>query len=183
LLSVATAHANVTPFVDYDKTNASANKTTDVNAALELLGSYSRIWNIGDAWSTGFPATVGATIFAENIQYVVDVTTAHTEAQVIESYRFNCSDQSYSAITGLGDLAASYRTSALPPTPRSRKPSRSRPCTPSITTLATGRPHLARQLFLNIPGIGGLIKQGSGMLVLTGGRIPSPASYRWRAAP
>jgi autotransporter-associated beta strand protein len=110
LFSATTVHADVTPFVDYYKTNASANKTTDTNAALNLLGSYSLIWTTGATWDTGSPTTAGATIFAENIQYVTDVTTARTQAQAVESYLFDRRGQSFSAIAGLGDLAAAYIT-------------------------------------------------------------------------
>jgi autotransporter-associated beta strand protein len=112
LFSAVTVRADVTPFVDYYTTNASANKTTANNAALNLLGGYSLLWNTGTAWNTGSPTTAGATIVADNIEYVANITTARTQAQAEASYLIDRRDQSYSSIAGLGNLAAAYRTGA-----------------------------------------------------------------------
>jgi autotransporter-associated beta strand protein/T5SS/PEP-CTERM-associated repeat protein len=111
-LSAAIANADVTPFVDYYSTNDSANTTAETNAAINLLNGYTQIWNIGDAWNTGSPTSEGAAIYAENIQYVVDVTQARTQTQAESSYLIDRRDQSYSAIVGLGDLADDYRNGA-----------------------------------------------------------------------
>lgn len=112
LFTASTVRANLTPFVDNYATNDSANKTTDTNAALQLLSSYSKIWTTGDAWNTGSPTTAGSTIIAENFQYVADVTKIRTQALAKECYLFDRRDQSFSAIMGLDDLAASYMTGA-----------------------------------------------------------------------
>jgi hypothetical protein len=66
LFSATTVHAGVTPFVDYYTTNLTANKTTDNNAALALLSSYSLIWTNGATWDTGPPPQAGATHFPQN---------------------------------------------------------------------------------------------------------------------
>ena len=97
-------------FVDDYRTNVSANRTADTNAAVRALAGMQRLWDTGDAWNDG--RVRQAAVLRANVRHVVAVTRSRTEEQAKRAFVFDRQHQSYAAIGGLGPLADLYRTGA-----------------------------------------------------------------------
>jgi autotransporter-associated beta strand protein len=97
-------------FVDNYRTNVSANRTVDTNAAVRALAGMQRIWETGTTWNNG--RVRDAAMLRANVRHVVAVTHARTMAEAKRAFIFDRQHQSYAAIGGLGPLADLYRTGA-----------------------------------------------------------------------
>lgn len=106
------AHAQVVPFVDYYKTNVTANTTPATNAAVTLLSGYSKLWTTGATWDTGAPTRTGECVMGASQAYSIFVTHMRTGAQAESAYLIDRRNQSFTAIVGLDDLADSFRTAS-----------------------------------------------------------------------
>jgi autotransporter-associated beta strand protein len=115
LLSLAllapTANAQVVPFVDYYKTNVTANTTPATNAAVTLLSGYSQLWTTA-TWDTGAPTSMGELVMSPSQAYSVKITTERSAAESESAYLIDRRNQSFTAIEGLDDLADAFRTAA-----------------------------------------------------------------------
>src|SRR5688572_25829055 len=89
LLSLAllapTANAQVVPFVDYYKTNVTANTTPATNAAVTLLSGYSQLWTTA-TWDTGAPTSMGELVMSPSQAYSVKITTERSAAESESAY-------------------------------------------------------------------------------------------------
>lgn len=106
----AQADAAMLAFVDNYRTNLSANRSVDTNAAARALAGMQRLWRTGSTWNDGValdPVTLRA-----NVRHVIEVTRSRTEAQAKRAFIFDRQHQSYAAIGGLGSLADLYRAGA-----------------------------------------------------------------------
>jgi autotransporter-associated beta strand protein len=112
------------PFVDAYQTNISTNLTYDTNAAVRALSGMAKLWQTGTAWNTGRP--LDRQVLRASMQYAVRTTRSRTEDEAERAFLLDRRNQSYSAIDGLGPLAAVYRAGALAVT--------------SITSAPTGTP-------------------------------------------
>lgn len=97
-------------YVDAYGTNATANKTKDSNAALNLLSRFEDLWTSAgwaakgtDFYKNGTKKNIA--VLSANISYVAKVTNARTPAQTEAAYLDDRRNQSYSTVTGLGPLA------------------------------------------------------------------------------
>ncbi|MCF4121370.1 phosphatase PAP2 family protein [Antribacter sp. KLBMP9083] len=106
----ATATLALVPFVDWYRTNVTANLTAETNAAVRVLSGVSELWQTGAEWNTG--VVLAPKVMRENVQYVVDATRRRTADQAKQAFISDRRHQSYSLIAGLGPLADAYRTGA-----------------------------------------------------------------------
>src|SRR4051812_2099065 len=128
-------------FVDNYRTNVSANRTVDTNAAVRALAGMQRIWETGTTWNNG--RVRDAAMLRANVRHVVAgtrapapgggegglifyppppphpasgrpwaVPRARTMAEAKRAFISDRQHQSYAAIGGLGPLADLYRTGA-----------------------------------------------------------------------
>ncbi|MBB5896860.1 phosphatase PAP2 family protein [Kutzneria kofuensis] len=111
-------------FVDNYRTNVSANRTVDTNAAVRALSGMQRLWRTGATWNDG--RVLNPLVLRANVRHVVAVTRSRTQAQAERAFIFDRQHQSYAAIGGLGPLADLYRQGAKAVT--------------SITTAPVGTP-------------------------------------------
>ena len=111
-------------FVEDYQTNVIANLTADTNAAVRILTGMSRLWQTGTAWNNG--TVLDAAVLRANMRYCAKITRTRTADQAARAYIQDRQHQSYAAISGLGPLAAVYKTGALAVT--------------SITSAPTGTP-------------------------------------------
>jgi autotransporter-associated beta strand protein len=103
--------STATAFVDSYTTNVSANLTADTNAAVRILTGMSQLWKTGDAWNTG--TVLSPAVLRASMTYMAELTRTRTNAQAERAFLADRRNQSYSAIDGLGPLAAPYRAGAL----------------------------------------------------------------------
>ncbi|GFJ94121.1 phosphatase PAP2 family protein [Phytohabitans rumicis] len=69
-----------------------------------------RLWKTGPTWDSGIPLQLD--VLRANIRYCATVTAARTDEEAKRSFIIDRRHQSYSAIDGLGPLAAAYRAGA-----------------------------------------------------------------------
>lgn len=108
----AGARADVSVFVDSYNTNTTANQSVASNAAVYLLQGYSQLWTTGSSWNNGTTTVLGAPVLAANQAYVIQVTRNRTAEQELAAYYNDRRHQSFSAIAGLGDRAATFQSAA-----------------------------------------------------------------------
>ncbi|ROO88996.1 autotransporter-associated beta strand protein [Actinocorallia herbida] len=99
------------PFVDDYRSNVAANLTVETNAAVRILSGMLALWRPGTAWNTGEVLRRG--VLRDNMRYSAAVTRHRTAAEAKEAFVLDRQHQSYSAIAGLGPLAAAYKAGAL----------------------------------------------------------------------
>ena len=109
-VSFAQAEAITSAFIDNYRTNLSANRTVQTNAAVRALAGMQRLWMTGTTWNDG--RVVDPTVLRANMRHVVAITRSRTEAQAKRAFIFDRQHQSYAAIGGLGPFADLYRTGA-----------------------------------------------------------------------
>ncbi|WP_043728129.1 phosphatase PAP2 family protein [Kutzneria sp. 744] len=97
-------------FVDNYRTNVSANRTVQSNAAVRALAGMQRLWRTGTAWNNG--VGLDSSVLRANVRHVVMVTRSRTRSQAKRAFVFDRQHQSYAAIGGLGPLADLYRRGA-----------------------------------------------------------------------
>jgi autotransporter-associated beta strand protein len=97
-------------FVDNYRTNVSANRTVQSNAAVRALAGMQRLWRTGTTWQNG--VGLDSSVLRPNVRHVVVVTRSRTMAQAKRAFIFDRQHQSYAAIGGLGPLADLYRQGA-----------------------------------------------------------------------
>ena len=106
----AQAEESSLAFVDNYRTNVSANRTVQSNAAVRALAGMQRLWRTGTAWNNG--VGLDSSVLRANVRHVVMVTRSRTRTQAKRAFVFDRQHQSYAAIGGLGPLADLYRQGA-----------------------------------------------------------------------
>ncbi|BFV56508.1 autotransporter-associated beta strand repeat-containing protein [Kitasatospora sp. CMC57] len=106
----AAATATAPAFVDSYATNAMADLTPAGNAAVRILGGMAKVWQTGKTWNTGTP--LQPDLLRANMRYCAQITARRTDAEARQAFVIDRQHQSYSAIAGLGPLAALYRSGA-----------------------------------------------------------------------
>jgi autotransporter-associated beta strand protein len=106
--AAASTSASLLPFVQYYKTNVSADLSFSTNAAVEILSGFSSLWQTGTAWNDG--TVLDAEALRANMVHSVWVTQTRTSGQAKESFIVDRQDQSYDMIGALGPLAPYYYT-------------------------------------------------------------------------
>ncbi|GAB2866361.1 autotransporter-associated beta strand repeat-containing protein [Actinocorallia aurea] len=125
------------PFVDDYRSNVAANLTAQTNAAVRILSGMQALWRTGTAWNTG--TVLARRVLRDNMRYSAAVTRHRTSAQAKEAFVLDRQHQSYSAIAGLGPLAAAYKAGALAVTGITDAPEGT-PATSISETLPAGAP-------------------------------------------
>ncbi|HTI27454.1 MAG TPA: phosphoesterase, partial [Kutzneria sp.] len=68
----AQADELVSAFIDNYRTNISANRTVQSNAAVRALAGMQRLWRTGTTWNDG--RALDSAVLAANIRHVVAIT-------------------------------------------------------------------------------------------------------------
>lgn len=110
------------PVIEYAANNANDYRwSVETNPIANILQGINDIWKLNlDGWQeaadgngpdtsfTDNQTIVDATIWKENIQYVVDVTTNRTDEQAIAAFLDDQRSKNYSVIDGYGPLTEAY---------------------------------------------------------------------------
>ena len=99
--------ATAKPFVTDYKSNVTANQTVDTNAAVRILSGMQTLWQTGTAWNTG--TVLDTAVLRASMRYVTQATKTRTQAEADRAFIQDRQNQSYAAISGLGQLAAPYK--------------------------------------------------------------------------
>jgi autotransporter-associated beta strand protein len=104
------AQAPLPSFVDWYRSNVTANLTPDTNAAVRILAGMREVWRTGPTWDTG--VVLNPDLLHASMRHVVRITTTRTYAQAERAFVHDRQHQSYAAIGGLGPLTELYKAGA-----------------------------------------------------------------------
>src|SRR3954451_3412200 len=119
--------ATAKPFVTDYKSNVTASQTVDTNAAVRILSGMQTLWQTGTAWNTG--TVLDTAVLRASMRYVTQATKSRTQAEADRAFIQDRQNQSYAAISGLGQLADSYKAIAKAVTSITTAPATTPPTT------------------------------------------------------
>ncbi|WP_197518680.1 phosphatase PAP2 family protein [Mycobacterium sp. ACS1612] len=119
--------ATAKPFVTDYKSNVTGNQTVDTNAAVRILSGMQTLWRTGSAWNTG--TVLDTAVLRASMRYVTQATKTRTQAEADRAFIQDRQNQSYAAISGLGQLADSYKQIAKAVTSITSAPATTPPTT------------------------------------------------------